>query len=174
MFIPILVAFVDQNDPRDLRILVQSTTPIAGMNEVSCNAFPSASAPHSPFKDIRSNYSISPISGSLSPQGFGAANAGLRGRKDAIGDPFSPPIVPASTWEISIGFETAKNSEVVAQHIATSRYLFLFLHIMLFVYDTYLYLFLLFHTVCRIRVRSARVDNIRAFLTFWGDKDKFM
>lgn len=121
---------IDKNDPRDLRILVQSSTPIAGTTEVSCNAFPSSSEPSSPFKDIRPNYSVSPISGSaLTPLGVGAANAASRLRKDTGGDPFSPPIVSISTWEVSVGFESAKNCEIVAQHITTSRLFLFFLYI---------------------------------------------
>ena len=120
-----VVAIIDKNDPRDLRILVQSTAPIAGMNEVSCNAFPSTSAPTSPFKDLRSNYSVSPISGAnVTPQGGMAAN---RIKKDSNRDPFSPPLVAISTWEVSVGFESAKNCEIVAQHITASRYFFLVL-----------------------------------------------
>lgn len=116
---------IDKAEPRDLRILVQSSTSIAGMNEVSCNAFPSTSAASSPFKNLRPNYSVSPISGvNLSPYHVTGGGAGAAGRpkKSNDEDPFGPPIVSMSTWEISIGFESAKNCEIVAQHITTSRY----------------------------------------------------
>jgi hypothetical protein len=118
------VAMIDKADPRDLRVLVQSSSAIPGMNEVSCNAFPSSSALSSPFKDLRPNYSLSPISGNnLSPQGAAAGPRGGQGarRPSPPADPFGPPIVSLSTWEVSIGFESAKNCEIVAQHITTSR-----------------------------------------------------
>ena len=52
------------------------------------------------------------------------SKAGTRRKPKKVSclNPFEPPIVSMSTFEISIGFESAKNCEIVAQHITASRY----------------------------------------------------
>ncbi len=122
-----VVAVIDLNDPRDLKITVQSTVDIPGMTDIYCNAYPDAQITGSPFGDIKSNYSASPLSGSNAvtpPMGAVGRRMSAHQSTTKSHNPFGPPVVAISTWEVLIGFESARNCELVAQHIMTSRYCF--------------------------------------------------
>ncbi len=147
--------------------MVQSSIPIAGMSEACSSMYPDMPMGSSPYSDVRSNYTLSPISvGGVSPNPPKADFYQRANQSQSLYQALAPPLVSTSIWEIAIGFESPKNCEVVAQHIITARFVFDI------VFDTWIAVidtFFLF----RNRSRATRLENVRSFLKYWSDKSSF-